>query len=109
MSVIHALRSRIARLLGFVGTLLIGLAVPAQAAFARVDPGGPYPYPNPYPAMLVAYSPPASSTRAAPSSGLAVWLVIVIAVAAVAVGIGLAELVRSMAWRQRAHRIALGS
>ena len=54
MNVINAFRSRTLRVVSLTGIFLAGLVVPAQAAFARVDPDGPYPYPAAGVAFLAA-------------------------------------------------------
>src|ERR1700748_3321215 len=102
MNVINAFPSRTLRLASVPGFFLAGLFGPPQAAFAGVDPDGPYPYP----AAGVAFPvQTASPSHSATSSGLAVWIVIIVGIGAVILGVALAELVRSVARYRRTHRL----
>jgi hypothetical protein len=95
---ITAMRSRIAHLITVVSVALTAFgaaAIYAPAAFARVDPDGPYPYPATMPAPSAAVTAHASS-----GSGLPTWLIVVLAVALIAVVAALVEGARSV-WRNR--------
>jgi hypothetical protein len=106
---ITTLRSRTFTLIALVTLAIFGVAsINAPAAFARVDPNGPYPYPATMPTPASPVSGPTVATHA--GSGLATWLVVVIAIVALAIGAGLAEVARSVVRiRQIRRPVAIAS
>jgi hypothetical protein len=99
MFTIRTLRSRIVRRLALLSAVVAGLLVPAQTAFARIDPAGH---------DLGAGRPatPVVVTQAGSSSGLAIWIVAIVGVAAIAVGFGLSELIRARLGNRSVRRPA---
>jgi hypothetical protein len=105
-----ALHSRTARLFSLVCFVLAALgaaAVEAPAAFARVDPDGPYPYPATMPTPAAAST---VTTHVTSGSGPATWLVVVGVIALLAAGAVLGQVARSVVRnRPGAQRIAIAS